>query len=148
MGYSWVIWFHIISMVSWFAVLFYLPRLFVYHVENSKNIGFLEVIPVMEMKIYKYIGIPAFWATLLSGIALIMMSNAHYGINVFQMGGWMHAKLTLVAFLIAYFFSLGHYRLKLKENADYKSGKFFRMYNEIPTLLLIGIVALVVVKPF
>ncbi len=102
----------------------------------------------MEMKIYKYIGVPAFWATLISGTALIIMSTARYGINVFQMGGWMHAKLTLVAILTAYFFSLGHYRLKLQENSTYKNGKFFRMYNEVPTLLLIGIVALVIVKPF
>ncbi|WP_309499131.1 CopD family protein [Sulfurovum sp.] len=147
--YSWMLWFHIISMVSWFAVLFYLPRLFVYHVENGTNQGFIEVVEVMEMKIYKYIGVPAFWATLLSGIALIVMSTQQYnGVNVFQMGGWMHAKMTLVAILIGYFFTLGHYRLKLKENTAYKSGKFFRMYNEVPTLLLIGIVALVIVKPF
>jgi len=147
--YSWMLWFHIISMVSWFAVLFYLPRLFVYHVENGTNQGFIDVVEVMEMKIYKYIGVPAFWATLLSGIALIVMSTQQYnGVNVFQMGGWMHAKLTLVAILTAYFFSLGHYRLKLKENTAYKSGKFFRFYNEVPTLLLIGIVALVIVKPF
>ncbi|MDP1783876.1 MAG: protoporphyrinogen oxidase HemJ [Sulfuricurvum sp.] len=146
--YNWVVWFHIISMVSWFAVLFYLPRLFVYHVENAENKGFLEVIEVMEMKIYKYIGIPAFWATLLSGIALIFMSTKYYGINVFHTGGWLHAKLTLVAILTAYFFSLGHYRLKLKENTAYKNGKFFRLYNEVPTLLLMAIVALVVVKPF
>jgi putative membrane protein len=136
-------------MVSWFAVLFYLPRLFVYHVENGTNQGFIDVVEVMEMKIYKYIGVPAFWATLLSGIILIMLSTQHYnGVNVFQMGGWMHAKLTLVAILTAYFFTLGHYRRKLKENTAYKSGKFFRIYNEIPTLLLMAIVALVIVKPF
>jgi len=146
--YNWVVWFHIISMVSWFAVLFYLPRLFVYHVENGQNKGFLEVIEVMEMKIYKYIGVPAFWATLLSGTALIVMSTEHYGINAFQTGGWLHAKLSLVAILVAYFFSLGHYRLKLKVDAAYKNGKFFRLYNEVPTLLLMAIVALVIIKPF
>jgi len=135
-------------MVSWFAVLFYLPRLFVYHTENSANTGFLEVVEIMEMKIYKYIGVPAFWATFLSGTALIWLSTEHYGSNVFQMGGWMHAKLTLVAILIAYFFSLGHYRLKLKDNSTYKTGKFFRLYNEIPTFLLMGIVAMVIIKPF
>ncbi len=136
--------FHIISMVSWFAVLFYLPRLFVYHTENSANQGFLDVITIMEMKIYRYIGVPAFWATLLSGISLILM----YPTNIFSTGGWLHAKLTLVAILTSYFFSLGHYRLKLIDNATYKSGKFFRIYNEVPTLLLIGIVILVIVKPF
>lgn len=146
--YGWMVWFHIISMVSWFAVLFYLPRLFVYHVENGSNNGFVEVVEVMEMKIYRYIGVPAFWATLLSGIALIMLSTQHYGVNVFQTGGWLHAKLTLVALLTGYFFSLGHYRLKLKENTAYKTGKFFRIYNEIPTILLLAIVALVIIKPF
>jgi len=142
--YNWVLWFHIISMVSWFAVLFYLPRLFVYHAENGTNHGFVEVVEVMEMKIYKYIGVPAFWATLFSGIALIMM----YPTNIFATGGWLHAKLALVAVLIAYFFSLGRMRLRLKENTAYKSGKFFRIYNEVPTLLLLAIVALVIVKPF
>lgn len=142
--YSWILWFHIISMVSWFAVLFYMPRLFVYHAENSANNGFVEVVEVMEMKIYNYIGVPAFWATVLSGIALIML----YPTNIFATGGWLHAKLTLVAILAVYFFSLGRYRLKLKENAAYKNGKFFRFYNEVPTLLLMGIVALVIVKPF
>lgn len=142
--YNWVLWFHVISMVSWFAVLFYLPRLFVYHAENGTNHGFVEVVEVMEMKIYKYIGVPAFWATLISGIALIMM----YPTNIFATGGWLHAKLALVAILIAYFFSLGRMRLRLKENTAYKSGKFFRIYNEVPTLLLLAIVALVIVKPF
>lgn len=142
--YNWVLWFHIISMVSWFAVLFYLPRLFVYHAENGTNHGFVEVVEVMEMKIYKYIGVPAFWATLISGIALIMM----YPTNIFATGGWLHAKLALVAILIAYFFSLGRMRLRLKENTAYKSGRFFRIYNEVPTLLLLAIVALVIVKPF
>ncbi|MFZ5374333.1 MAG: protoporphyrinogen oxidase HemJ [Campylobacterota bacterium] len=146
--YNWILWFHIISMVSWFAVLFYLPRLFVYHAENGTNNGFVEVVEVMEMKIYRYIGVPAFWATLVSGIALIAMSKSQYGVNVFAMGGWMHAKATLALLLIAYFFSLGRMRLRLKENTAYKSGKFFRLYNEVPTVLLILIVALVVVKPF
>lgn len=142
--YSWILWFHILALISWFAVLFYLPRLFVYHAENGTNHGFVKVVEVMEMKIYRYIGVPAFWATLISGAALIML----YPTNIFATGGWLHAKLTLVAILTAYFFSLGHYRLKLKENTAYKSGKFFRFYNEVPTLLLMGIVALVIVKPF
>jgi putative membrane protein len=73
-------------MVSWFAVLFYLPRLFVYHAENADNAGFIEVIKVMEMKIYKYIGVPAFWATLLSGLLLIYLATDHYGVSIFKMG--------------------------------------------------------------
>lgn len=142
--YNWVLWFHVISMVSWFAVLFYLPRLFVYHAENNDNEGFLKVVKVMEYKIFQYIGVPAFWATLLSGIALIYL----YPINIFSTGGWFHAKLLFVVMLIAYFFSLGMMRKRLEEDKDYKSGKFFRFYNEVPTILLILIVALVIVKPF
>ncbi len=65
--YNWILWFHILSLISWFAVLFYLPRLFVYHAENIDNAGFVKVIKVMEMKIYRYIGVPAMWATVISG---------------------------------------------------------------------------------
>lgn len=142
--YSWLLWFHVISMVSWFAVLFYLPRLFVYHQEHQENGGFLEVVKIMEMKIYKYIGVPAFWATLLSGLGLIYL----YPTNIFATGGWFHAKLLFVVILIVYFFSLGWFRTKLLDDTCDKSGKFFRMYNEIPTLLLMVIVAMVIVKPF
>lgn len=146
--YEWTLWFHIISMVSWFAVLFYMPRLFVYHAENSDNSGFVEVVKVMELKIYKYIGVPAFWATLLSGLLLMYLATEHYGVSIFKMGGWFHAKLLFAAFLIAYFFSLGRMRKKLLTKSDTKSGKFFRIYNEVPTLLLLLIVAMVIVKPF
>jgi putative membrane protein len=141
--YLWLIWFHIISMVSWFAVLFYMPRLFVYHQENAENEGFIEVIKVMEMKIYKYIGIPAFWATLLSGLYMLYLNP-----TIFSQGGWMHAKLTFVALLTIYFFSLGRFRIKLLNDECTKSGKFFRFYNEIPTILLMLIVAMVILRPF
>ncbi len=142
--YQWIIWFHIISLISWFAVLFYLPRLFVYHAENVDKPQFLEVVKVMEMKIYRYIGVPAFWATAISGTALAFM----YPTNIFTTGGWFHVKLFFVAILIAYFYSMGYYRNKLLENDSYKTGKFFRVYNEGPTILMLIIVAMVVVKPF
>ncbi len=142
--YQWTIWFHLISLISWFAVLFYLPRLFVYHVENADKPEFVEVVKVMEMKIYRYIGVPAFWATAISGTALAFM----YPTNIFTTGGWFHVKLLFVAILIAYFYSMGFYRKKLLENDTYKSGKFFRVYNEGPTILMLIIVAMVVIKPF
>ena len=139
--YNWIIWFHIISLVSWFAALFYMPRLFVYHAKNIDNKGFVEVIKVMEMKIYKYIGLPAMWATVLSGISLAIL----YGFNG---NGWLHAKIFLVVILMAYFFSLGRYRIQLIEDRCQKSGKFFRAYNEVPTIILMIIVGLVIFKPF
>jgi len=147
--YNWLIWFHIISLVSWFAALFYMPRLFVYHAENIENEGFVKVVKVMEMKIYKYIGLPAMWATLLSGVALILLSTENYGgVNILSTGGWLHAKIAFVVILMAYFFSLGHYRKKFLDDECKKSGKFFRAYNEVPTLLLLVIVFLVILRPF
>jgi putative membrane protein len=130
-------------MVAWFAVLFYMPRLFVYHAENADNKGFVEVVKVMERKIYYAIGVPSMWATIISGSVMIALNP-----GLFQSGGWLHAKLTLVAILIGYFFSMGHYYKKLLADDCDKSGKFFRFYNEAPTILLLLIVAMVIVKPF
>ncbi len=139
--YSWILWFHILSLISWFAVLFYMPRLFVYHVENAENSGFVKVIKIMELKIYKYIGVPAMWATVLSGLYLSFEIG-------FSGNAWLHTKILFVLILMAYFFSLGHYRKVLLEDRCTKSGKFFRFYNEVPTILLLIIVALVIFKPF
>jgi putative membrane protein len=146
--YNWVIWFHVASFVSWFSAIFYLPRLFVYHKEHEENAGFVEVVKVMEYKLYKYIGIPAMWATILSGATIIYLSMTEYDINLFQTGGWLHTKLFFVALLVGYFLSLGVIRKKLEAGTCNKSGKFFRFYNEVPTILLLLIVAMVVVKPF
>ena len=139
--YNWILWFHILSLISWFAVLFYLPRLFVYHAENIDNEGFVKVIKVMEMKIYKYIGIPAMWATVFSGLYM------RFEIG-FSGNGWLHTKILFVVFLMGYFFSLGRYRIQFLEDRCEKSGKFFRMYNEVPTILLMVVVGLVIFKPF
>jgi len=147
--YNWIIWFHIISLVSWFVVLFYMPRLFVYHAENINNKDFVKVVKVMEMKIYKIIGIPAMWATALSGVALIFLSTENYGgVNILSTGGWLHVKIALAVVLIAYFFSLGHYRIQFLNDECKKSGKFFRAYNEVPTVLFMIIVAMVIIRPF
>ncbi|MEK6659759.1 MAG: protoporphyrinogen oxidase HemJ [Campylobacterota bacterium] len=146
--YGWIIWFHIISLVSWFAALFYMPRLFVYHAENADNEGFVKVVKIMEMKIYKYIGLPAMWATIISGVAMIFLSTERYGVNILSTGGWLHTKIFFVLLLMAYFFSLGRFREKLLRDECTKSGKFFRAYNEVPTILLLIIVAMVIIKPF
>ena len=139
--YSWVLWFHILSLISWFAVLFYLPRLFVYHAENIDNEGFVKVIKIMEMKIYRYIGVPAMWATVISGFYMSFEIG-------FSGNGWLHAKILFVVILMAYFFSLGRFRNQFLEDKCFKTGKFFRMYNEVPTLLLMVVVGLVIFKPF
>lgn len=139
--YDWILWFHVISFISWFAVLFYLPRLFVYHAENIDNKGFVEVVKIQEMKLFKYIGVPSMWATVVSGLVLAYLFG-------FAGNGWIHVKITLVAFLIIYFYSMNKYRIEFLEDRCVKSGKFFRMYNEVPTILMLLIVAMVVFKPF
>jgi protoporphyrinogen IX oxidase len=139
--YEWILWFHVISFISWFAALFYLPRLFVYHAEHIENKGFVEVAKIQEYKLFKYIGVPAMWATLISGGFLAY----HIG---FSGNGWLHAKILFVALLVIYFFSMNKYRKELEADRCTKSGKFFRIYNEVPTFLMLVIVAMVVFKPF
>jgi putative membrane protein len=136
-----MLWFHVISFISWFAVLFYLPRLYVYHAEHIDNKGFTEVVKIQEMKLFKYIGVPSMWATIISGAVLIYLGD-------WMKAPWLHAKLLFLVFLIAYFYSLGLMRKKLLSDNCTKSGKFFRVYNEVPTILMLLIVAMVVFKPF
>ncbi|WP_281951904.1 protoporphyrinogen oxidase HemJ [Nitrosophilus kaiyonis] len=140
--YNWILAFHVMSFISWMAMLFYLPRLYVYHTEFKDNYDFVEVVKIQEEKLYKFIGIPAFWATILSGGALIVLNPA-----LFKSGIWLHIKLTAVIFLILYHLSLGYFRKKLLNDECTKSGKFFRVYNEVPTILMIIIVIMVVIKP-
>ena len=130
---------HLIAMVAWFAGLFYLPRLFVYHVERPEA---APTLTIMEHKLAVYIMRPAAAVTFICGIALILINPA-----VLEMG-WLHAKLALVLLLVTYHATLEIHRAKLKTGRNTKSGRFFRMYNEIPTLLLIIIVFLAVLKPF
>ncbi len=141
--YNWILAFHVMSFMSWMAMLFYQPRLYVYHAEHSDNEGFTEVVKIQENKLYHFIGVPAMWATVVSGSAMIALNP-----GLFQSGGWLHVKLTAAALLIAYHFSLGHFRKKLQEGTCTRSGKFFRAWNEVPTILMIVIVIMVVVKPF
>jgi len=125
------------------AVLFYLPRLFVYHVENKDNKEFVKVVKVMEYKLHKFIGIPAFWGTLITGILMIALNP-----EIFKTGLWIHIKLTLALLLIAYYIHLSVLRKQLETDQCKKSGKFFRIYNEVPTILMILIVLLVILRPF
>ena len=141
--YTWILAFHVMSFVSWMAMLFYLPRLFIYHRENADTKDFTKIVEIQEYKLFKYIGVPAMWATILSGAMMLYLNSA-----IFASGGWMHAKLLFVAFLIGYHFSLGKIRLIMIDNPHFKTSKWLRIYNEVPTLLMIFIVIMVVVKPF
>lgn len=132
---------HLISLIAWFAGLFYLPRLFVYHSIYAKKTTNVEMLRVMERKLYYYIMHPAMAATLALGLWLVALNPA------WMQQGWIHAKLTLVALLLGYHVSLAHY-LKAFTKGTPRNEKFFRLYNEIPTLLLVAIVILAVLKPF
>ena len=143
--YTWILTFHVVAFMSWMTMLFYLPRLFVYHVENIEKKDFVEVIKIQEYKIYKYIGMPAMWATIASGITMLILN--HIFLN-FGTSSWMSAKLGTLLILIHYSFSLEKYRKQLENNSCTKSGKFFRMYNEFPTMLAILIVGYVITKTF
>ncbi|MDR1285040.1 MAG: protoporphyrinogen oxidase HemJ [Campylobacteraceae bacterium] len=134
--------FHIVAFTAWMAMLFYLPRLFVYHAEHNNKKEFCEIVEVQERLLYKAIGLPAFWATLISGIILLAINPALFK------DGWLHVKLLVLALLIAYSFSLNIYRNQLKNGTCKRSGKFFRAYNEIPTLFSIIIITCAVTKEF
>lgn len=133
--------FHIIAMVSWFAGLFYLPRLFVYHSMNIKKPTNVDMLRVMEHKLYYYIMHPAMTLTLVFGIWLLALNPG------WMQQGWFHAKLTLVALLLGYHFSLAYFIKAFKKGTP-KTERFFRLYNEIPTVLLILIILLVELQPF
>ncbi|MDX2219057.1 MAG: protoporphyrinogen oxidase HemJ [Burkholderiales bacterium] len=131
---------HIIFMVAWFAGIFYLPRLFVYHAQAEDTIS-KERFKVMERKLYRGIMTPCMIITLALGTWLWL----GYGFT----GGWLHAKLLLVAILVAHHFYLGALIKDFAEDKNRHSHVFYRWLNEIPALpCLIGIVILVVVKPF
>jgi len=138
--YTYILAFHVISVMSWMAMLFYLPRLFVYHQENKDNIEFTKIIKIQEYKLYKYIGAPAMWASLISGVLMIALN-----VDLLKMP-WLHAKLTVVILLILYSFSLEFFRKRLEDNLCKKDGRFFRAYNEVPTLFAILIVTFVILK--
>jgi putative membrane protein len=141
--YSWILAFHVMSFISWMAMLFYLPRLFIYHIEHKQNgKAFTDVIEIQERKLWSFIGVPAFWATLLSGLTMIAINP-----SLFKSGVWLHVKLTAVALLIAYHYSLNMIRKRLLSGNCTKSGKQMRFYNEVPTILMIIIVIMVVIKP-
>jgi len=131
--------FHIISVMSWMTLLFYMPRLFVYHVENDTK-GFTDVVKIQEDKIYRIIGFPAMLATIASGAFMLYLNPA------LLKEDWMIAKLVVLVLLIAYTFSLEAFRKVLLEDKCTKNGQFFRSYNEVPTLLSILIIVFVITK--
>jgi len=135
----WVKAFHIIFVVTWFAGLFYLPRLFVYHAMSADPVG-IERFKVMERKLFVGIMTPGGVLTLVTGMWLWL----GYGIS----GGWLGAKLALVAGLIFYHVYCGKLLLDFRGDRNRHGHVFYRWLNEVATVFLVAIVILVVVKPF
>lgn len=138
----WIKAFHIVFVVTWFAGLFYLPRLFVYHVQAADRIG-QDRFKVMEKKLF---GIMTIGGTLsvLSGFWLLV----GYWLGALAGQGWIHAKLLVVALLIGFHAYLFVCMKAFREDRNTRSERFFRLINEVPAAALIAIVVLVVVKPF
>ena len=133
---------HLIAVVSWMAGLLYLPRIFVYHVENKDKKIITDVFEVMERRLFIYIMRPAMILTWIFGLILIHLN----GIEILSQF-WMQIKIVLVILLSAYNSYLGKCRTALKNSTNIRSAKFFRIINEIPTVILIIVVFLAIFKP-
>ncbi len=134
----WIKAFHVIAMVTWFAGLFYLPRLFVYHAMSSDQTS-IERFKIMERKLFYGIMTPSGVLTVILGLWLWL----GYGIG----GTWMHIKFSLVLLLIAYHIYCGKLLLDFKYDRNTRSHIFYRWFNEFPVVLMIAIIILVIVKP-
>lgn len=135
----WVKTLHIVFMVTWFAGLFYLPRLFVYHAMSDDHVS-LERFKVMERKLY--------WGIMTPGAVLTLVFGTWLWLGWGFSGGWLHAKLVLVLVLVVYHLWCGKLMIEMRRGQTVRSHIWFRWFNEFPVLVLIGVVALVVLKPF
>lgn len=140
--YLWYKWLHLVSVIAWMAALLYLPRLFVYHAGVAKGSPESEMLKIMERRLLRYIANPAMIAVFLFGGLLSYANSAVWS------DGWFHAKLTLIVFLTVFHHLVALWRKKFLRDENTHSQKYFRIANEIPTLLMIAIVFLAVFKLF
>ncbi len=141
--YPWVKAFHVIFMVTWFAALFYLPRLFVYHAMTEDEPGNARF-KTMERKLYRGIMTPGAVLTVASGVWLVTLRGADW----FLHAGWLHLKLGLVTALVAYHLYLGRVLADFATDNNRRGHVFYRWLNEAPVLVLVGAVVLAIVQPF
>ena len=141
--YPWTLTLHLISVISWMAGLLYLPRLFVYHAQREVGSESSEMLKVMESKLYKLIMRPAMLASWLFGLILALTPG------VVDWGfGWFYAKVALLLGLFASHGFMGRWLKDFAHDTNTRSHKFYRYANEVPTLLMVFIVGLVIIKPF
>ena len=139
----WVKAFHIIFMVTWFAGLFYLPRLYVYHAQSSDQTS-IDRFKIMERKLFFGIMTPGAIITIILGVWMLV----DYAWASYQHSGWMHAKLVLIGILIIYHIYCGKLLIAFKNDKNKHGHVFYRWLNEFPVLILIAVIILITVKPF
>jgi len=142
MAYDWVKALHVISVIAWMAGMFYLPRLYVYHAVEPVGSATSEIFKVMERRLLKAIINPAMIASFVFGIWMLILTPGWLS------QPWMHAKLTAVIGLTVVHMLLARWRTAFAEDRNVHSHRFYRVINEIPTVLMIVIVIMVIVKPF
>ena len=138
--YLWIKALHLIAVIAWMAGLLYLPRLFVYHCEASAGSEMARVFEVMERRLLRAIMNPAMVAVWLFGGALLWVQNLSQG--------WLHAKLVLILVLTWLHHAMARWRKDFAAGRNQRPARFYRMMNEVPTVAMIAIVILVIVKPF
>ena len=139
--YLWLKTLHVISVIAWMAGLLYLPRLFVYHCEAEPGSEKSETFKVMERRLLRAIMNPAMISSWIFGLAVAWAGDLFAE-------GWFHAKMALVVALTGAHMAMAKWRREFAEDRNSRSRKFYRVANEIPTVLMIAIVILVIVKPF
>lgn len=142
MLYEWIKALHVISIIAWMAGLLYLPRLFVYHCQAQAGSEASETFKVMERRLLRAIMNPAMIAAYVFGITMIVLTPE------WMKQGWLHAKLLFVLLLTVSHMMMARWRRDFAEDRNTRPQRFFRIANEVPTLLMIGIVIFVIVKPF
>lgn len=142
--YLWLKAFHIISVIAWMAGLLYLPRLFVYHADVAAGSAQAETFKIMERRLLRGIMNPAMVAVYIFGVLVLLTPEM---IESWR-SPWFHAKLALIVLLTVYHHALARWRKAFAADANRRPARFYRWINEVPTLIMVGIVLLVVVKPF
>lgn len=143
--YHWLKTLHIIAVISWMAGMLYLPRLFVYHTQVAVGSEASELFKVMERKLMRLIINPAMIASWILGIWLAIEINAF---DTQANGAWLHGKMGLLVLMQIAHAMMSRYRKAFERDQNTKSEKFFRIFNELPAVLMVGIVFIVVIKPF
>ena len=141
--FLWIKALHVISVMAWMAGMLYLPRLYVYHCKADAGSEMSETLKVMERRLLKAIINPAMIAAFVFGMVMLLSFDGDYWKQ-----GWLHAKLLFVVLMFVMHGGLSRWRKDFEADRNTRSEKFYRLMNEVPTVLMIGIVIFVIVRPF